>query len=78
MEDSEAGHRAAPHDRAYDFFKHLTGVSLFTAASIVTAGDKGEGKQVSDRAVRISMGIAVWSLSVGLGAAIQTFAAALF
>jgi hypothetical protein len=96
--------------RAYDFFKHLTGVSLvslggimgllggqgpevpksklimlmicvglsgaislFTAATIVSASDPDKGKQISPRSVRLSLGVAVWSLCLGLGAAIQTF-----
>ncbi len=113
-EAAKSDNSATAHQRAYDFLKHLTGVSLvslggimgllggqgpqvpkaklivmmgfvglagavslFTAATIVTNGDLGDGKRVSARAVRLSLGIAVWSLSFGLGAAIQTFAALL-
>lgn len=111
IDDAEADEPATSHQRAYDFFKHLTGislvslggimgllggqgpevpkvklvilmgfvglagaVSLFTAATIVTNGDLGEGKPLSTRSVRLALRIAVWSLSLGLGAAIQTFA----
>ncbi|MBK9471878.1 MAG: hypothetical protein IPO18_06295 [bacterium] len=98
------------HHRAYDFFKHLTGVSLvslggimgllggqgpevpkvklimllaciglsgavslFTAATMVSSSDPDKGKQMSSRSVHLSLGVAVWSLCLGLGAAIQTF-----
>ncbi len=99
------------HQRAYDFLKHLTGVSLislggitgllggqgpevpkaklimlmsciglagavslFTSARIVGTIDLGESKPISTAAVRRATQVAVWSLSMGLGAAIQTFA----
>lgn len=98
------------HQRAYDFFKHLTGVSLislggitgllggqgpevpkaklimlmiciglagavslFTSARIVGTIDLGEGKRISTESVRRAMQVAVWSLALGLGAAVQTF-----
>jgi hypothetical protein len=48
-------------------------ISLFTAATIVSASDPDKGKQISPRSVRLSLGVAVWSLCLGLGAAIQTF-----
>jgi hypothetical protein len=47
-------------------------VSLFTAATIVTASDT-EGRPISSRSVRLSLSVAVWLLALGLGAAIQTF-----
>ncbi len=114
VEDEQAESLDNPYPRAYDFFKHLTGVSLislggiigllggqgpdvpkaklivlmgfigvsgavslFTAATIVSASDLGDRKQVSTKSVRLSMGIAVWSLALGLGAAIQAFATVL-
>ncbi len=114
IDSADADHPDTLHQRAYDFFKHLTGVSLvslggimgllggqgpevpksklivlmcfigvsgavslFTAATIVTTSDLGEGKRISTRAVRLSMSVAVWSLTLGLGAAIQTFSTVL-
>lgn len=108
VSDPDGG--ARPHQRAYDFLKHLTGVSLislggitgllggqgpevpkaklimlmsciglagavalFTSARIVGTIDLDEGKPISTASVRRATQVAVWSLAVGLGAAIQTF-----
>jgi hypothetical protein len=111
IDHDEPGSADKLHQRAYDFFKHLTGVSLislggitgllgeqgpevpkaklimlmtciglagavslFTAASIVGTVDLGERSPISTKSVRRAVQVAVWSLAVGLGAAIQTFA----